>query len=159
MRKVLIFGNSGSGKSTLAKSIAESDGLAHFDLDTIAWLPTDPPERTSIEKCREDIQQFTGKHNGWIIEGCYADLLELAAPVASEMIFLNLSTDDCVANAIRRPFEPHKYESKAAQDANLEMLLGWIQSYPTRDDSCSLRAHQELFARFEQKKTMRTQNR
>jgi adenylate kinase family enzyme len=35
--KILIFGNSGSGKSTMAKRHSEQSGLAHLDLDSIAW--------------------------------------------------------------------------------------------------------------------------
>ncbi|MDH5592723.1 MAG: shikimate kinase, partial [Gammaproteobacteria bacterium] len=42
MRKVVILGNLGSGQSTLASSIAERENLAHLDLDTLAWLPTNP---------------------------------------------------------------------------------------------------------------------
>jgi hypothetical protein len=36
---------------------------------------------------------------------------------------------ESVANAFSRPWEPHKYLSKEAQDANLEMLMGWIRAY------------------------------
>lgn len=47
-----------------------------------------------------------------------------------------------------RPWEPHKYPSKEAQDANLEMLIGWIAEYETRTDTFSLAAHRALFDRF-----------
>ena len=40
MRKILIFGNSGSGKSTLAGKLCAGNGLAHLDLDTLAWQNT-----------------------------------------------------------------------------------------------------------------------
>lgn len=158
LRRILVFGNSGSGKSTLAKAIASSDGYAHFDLDSIAWLPTNPPVRSLIEDSRAHIEQFLNEHSNWVIEGCYADLLEIASPVATEMVFLNLSVDDCIANAKQRPWEPHKYASKKLQDSNLGMLLDWIRAYPNRDDVCSLSAHEELYARFEGYKEMRTSN-
>ena len=158
MRRVLIFGNSGSGKSTLAKSLSVSHGLTHFDLDAIAWLDTDPPQRTPILDSARQINQFMAAHDRWVIEGCYADLLEIANDNATDVIFLNLSVEDCIANARRRPWEPHKYPSKAAQDANLEMLIGWISRYPTREDTCSLQAHQALFDSFHGAKTMKTIN-
>ncbi|WP_415071942.1 AAA family ATPase [Hyphomicrobium sp.] len=43
MQRLLIFGNSGSGKSTLARQLAQERGLAHLDLDTLAWQPGMPP--------------------------------------------------------------------------------------------------------------------
>ncbi|QEG21498.1 P-loop NTPase family protein [Mariniblastus fucicola] len=159
MRKVIVFGNSGSGKSTLAKSLAASNGLAHFDLDTIAWLPTSPPERMPIAESGSHIGNFISANASWVIEGCYADLLEIASHDATEAVFLNLSVDDCVSNAQNRPWEPHKYPSKQAQDENLEMLLNWIRSYPTRDDPCSQAAHEKLYSNFQGTKTMVAENR
>ena len=158
MRRVLILGNSGSGKSTLANSLSRSEGLAHFDLDSIAWLPSDPPKRSPISACVDQIDQFMSSSNGWVIEGCYADLIELAAPNASDLIFLNLSVDDCIANARSRPWEPHKYPSKEAQDRNLTMLIDWIKSYPDREDTCSLQRHIALYESFDGKKVMKTSN-
>ena len=82
MRRVVIFGNSGSGKSTLAESLSQSEGLPHFDLDSIAWLPTDPPERSPLQECADQIKQFLTSHDSWVIEGCYADLINLAVDSA-----------------------------------------------------------------------------
>ncbi len=158
MRKILLFGNSGSGKSTLAKLLAEQEGLAHFDLDTIAWKPSMPPERKPLADSGQEITRFIAEHNGWVIEGCYADLLELAATEANEAIFLNLPVQDCISNAKQRPWEPHKYESKQAQDANLAMLLNWIADYEIRNDTFSKSAHQQLFENFSGKKTLYTSN-
>jgi|ERR1051325_6259003 adenylate kinase family enzyme len=46
--RVAIVGNSGSGKSTLALRLARSRGLAHLDLDTLAWEPVTPPVRRPL---------------------------------------------------------------------------------------------------------------
>lgn len=156
MRRLLIFGNSGSGKSTLAKSLALSEGLAHFDLDPIAWLPTDPPQRRPLQECEAQINAFIQAHESWVIEGCYADLMHLVSASATEVIWLKLSVDACVEHAKARPWEPHKYPSKEAQDANLNMLLGWIRSYPEREDTCALKAHLALYDGFQGKKSMVT---
>ena len=159
MRKILVFGNSGSGKSTLAKSLASSEGLSHFDLDQIAWLPTNPPERMPLDESAQQINQFIATHSSWVIEGCYADLIEIATPHATEMIYLKLSIDDCVSNARNRPWEPHKYPSKELQDKNLDMLIEWIRTYPNRDDACSLAAHEKLYQDFQGIKTIEIKNR
>lgn len=156
--KVVIFGNSGAGKSTLAAKMASVHQLAHMDLDTVAWLPSSPPERMPVAQSYAQISAFLQQHTQWVIEGCYADLLALVMDEASEVIYLNLPIESCVANAQARPWEPHKYASKAAQDANLAMLIDWIKHYETRHDSFSKAAHADLFNRFNGPKTEYTSN-
>jgi adenylate kinase family enzyme len=167
LHKIIIFGNSGSGKSTLAKKLAADNKLAHLDLDTLAWLATSPPQRKALSDSANEIALFTQKHESWVIEGCYSDLLALLtinsksttidntnASVANEMFFLDLPIETCIENAEQRPWEPHKYASKQAQDDNLEMLVNWIKAYETRTDPFSKQAHQQLYDAFEDKKTI-----
>src|SRR6188508_1272200 len=135
MRRVLVVGNSGSGKSTLAAALARDEGLAHLDLDPLAWLPTDPPTRRDLADSERDIRRFTAQHAAWVVEGCYADLARLLIGVATELIFLNPGVDACVRHCQARPWEPHKYPKRVAQDANLSMLIEWVRGYPRRDDA------------------------
>jgi len=100
------------------------------------------------------IDQFLADNRNWVIEGCYADLSEHAAGEANEMIFLNLSSEACIENAKKRPWEPHKYASKAEQDENLQMLLAWIADYGTRTDVFSKPSHERLIAGFNGKKSI-----
>jgi adenylate kinase family enzyme len=159
MRRILVVGNSGSGKSTLAKSLCSTNDFAHYDLDPIAWLPTTPPIRTPIVDSAKLIEKFISEHSNWVIEGCYSDLLEIAVPHATELIFLNVPVEDCVSNARSRAWEPHKYSSKELQDANLPMLIDWIVEYPNRkNDTCSLSAHESLYSSFSGIKSIRTAN-
>ena len=158
MRRVLIFGNSGSGKSTLAKKLCADGGLAHLDLDILAWQPSSPPQRRPLGESQIEIEKFIESNNGWVIEGCYTDLLEIAASESDEMIFMNLPIEACLENARNRPWELHKYESKQAQDANLEMLLSWISQYSERTDTFSESAHHDFFSQYPGKKTMLTSN-
>ena len=158
MSRVLIFGNSGSGKSTLARRICELRGLAHLDLDTLAWRAASPPERELLSVSAKVIDEFVASHRGWVIEGCYTDLLELAVARSTELVFMNLPAELCIANACARPWEPHKYESKSAQDANLPMLLEWIRQYSERNDTCSFTSHSRLYENHTGKKTIYTDN-
>lgn len=158
MKNILIFGNSGAGKSTLAKKLSHQHQIAHLDLDTLAWLPTAPPQRKPIADSASEIESFIASNTHWVIEGCYADLLDLAASAANEIIFLNLPTDICIENAKNRPWEPHKYPSQEAQDANLDMLIDWIAQYDERTDTFSRHAHQAFYDGFDGKKTMRMEN-
>jgi len=157
MQKTLIFGNSGSGKSTLAKKLAKEKGLAHLDLDTLAWQPVTPPERMTITESSRLINAFTHANTSWVIEGCYTDLLELlncenetgSGNSSIDIIFLDLSISQCISNAKNRPWEPHKYNSKQAQDDNLDMLITWIKDYDTRVDTFSKHAHQKFYENFQ----------
>jgi len=158
LKRIVIFGNSGSGKTTLAKQLSEHYQLAHFDLDLIAWLPTDPPERKPLDDSRTSIDQFCSANGSWVIEGCYGDLIDYVCRRAKQMIFINLPVEQCVNNARSRPWEPHKYSSKEAQDSKLEMLVDWIKAYEVREDSFSQRAHQVLFDEFDGRKMMKTSN-
>ncbi len=158
MKKVLVFGNSGSGKSTLAKVLSEKHGLAHLDLDTLAFQVAAPTVRRPTAVSQVGIENFVCQHDTWIIEGGYTDLLELLASQAEDIIFLNLPVSACQQNAKDRPWEPHKYESKAAQDLNLKMLLNWIAQYYQRDDVFSEMAHNQFYLNFSGKKTRVTEN-
>jgi adenylate kinase family enzyme len=148
MARYVLVGNSGSGKSTLARRLAHSGGLAHLDLDTLAWEPVKPPRRRPIADSAREVTSFMGANDHWVIEGCYADLLEAPLCRCTRLLFLNPGIEACIANARIRPWEPHKYSSKEAQDANLEMLIGWIHEYETRCDTFSLAAHRALFDSF-----------
>lgn len=86
--------------------------------------------------------------NAWVIEGCYADLLEVALPFCTEVRFLNPGAEVCMANCRARPWEPEKYASKEGQEANLPLLLEWVREYERRSDEYSLSRHRELFDRF-----------
>ena len=158
MRKVLIFGNSASGKSTLAKRLAKTEKLAHLDLDLLAWQATTPPTRKPLVESMLAIELFIQQHESWVIEGCYSDLLTIAQLASTEILFMNLCIDDCIVNAENRPWESHKYDSKAAQDANLAMLIEWISQYELRDDTFSKSAHLDFYQNYAGMKKMLTSN-
>ncbi len=155
MKKIIIFGNSGSGKSTMAKRLSGEYSLAHLDLDTLAWQKdVSPPTRLDIGVSENIIKEFILTNESWVIEGCYGDLIELAIPFCDKLIFLNPSTSHCVENAMKRPWEPHKYNSKKEQDDNLKFLIDWIREYSSRSDDLSLSAHQKIFNEFSGDKEM-----
>ncbi len=148
MRRYLLVGNSGSGKSTLAARLSRDAGLAHLDLDTLAWEAGLPPRRRLVSESVREISSFVEANDQWVIEGCYADLVDAALERCTRLVFLNPGVEACVANARARPWEPHKYATKEAQDGNLAMLVGWIRDYATRSDVFSLGAHRALFDAF-----------
>lgn len=158
MERIVIFGNSGSGKSSLAKALVRQHEAQHMDLDVIAWEPERPGVRADFEDSSRALLRFIEGRDAWVIEGCYSTLLEVAAQYCTEMIFLNPGVEACVANCEARPWEPHKYASREAQDANLRMLVEWVREYETREDEFSLREHRRLFDAHEGMKVEYTSN-
>lgn len=145
--KVAIVGNSGSGKTTLAHQLAARGSVAVLDLDLVFWQPGVPIERPSAERIA-DVQRFCREHDSWIIEGCYADLIEASFPWNPELIFLDPGRDVCIANCQRRPLESHKYRTKENQDEKLQFLLKWVSDYYERDGLMSFTSHKALFDRY-----------
>ena len=159
MKKIIVFGNSSSGKSTLAKKLSVIDKLAHLDLDTLAWQEGgETPQRRPLDESKKMIDTFIEQHDEWIIEGCYSDLLSLISHEANQAFFLNLPLNECIENAKNRPWEPHKYESKQAQDDNLNFLIEWMKAYDTRTDCFSRGAHMALYESFKGQKSILVSN-
>jgi adenylate kinase family enzyme len=144
--RILVYGNSGSGKSTMARALAEEHGVPHLDLDTIAWgeIAVRRPLPDSIAALRA----FIDAHDGWIVEGCYGDLIEAALPFCTELRFLDPGVAACQRNCRARPWEPHKYADPAEQERRLAFLLDWVADYETRDDEFSGARHRSIFAAF-----------
>lgn len=143
--RCVIFGNSGSGKSTYAKALAARHGLPHLDLDTIVWEPGKVAVQRPTAAIAASLQTFIDDHPRWVIEGCYGELVQAAAPYCTELVFLDPGRDACLANNRRRPWEPHKYATPEAQEAMLEALQAWVSGYYERDDDWSWRRHAALF--------------
>lgn len=117
-----------------------------MDLDTVAWEPG--PRRRPLQQSAALIGDFLEGDSGWIVEGCYGDLIERVLPRATTVLFLNPGTAVCLKNCRARPWEPSKYASPEGQDRNLEMLLGWVEEYETRADEFSLRRHRAIFESY-----------
>lgn len=146
--RILLFGNSGSGKSTLARRLGAQRGLPHLDLDTIVWEPGQVAAPRTPEAVAEALANFIQANDTWVIEGCYGELVQAASAHCTELIFLNPGLSACLANNRRRPWEPHKYDSKEAQDAMLDNLQAWVAGYYAREDDWSYRAHRRVFDAF-----------
>lgn len=154
--RILIFGNSGSGKSRLARRLAGRNGLPVLDLDTIVWSQsaTFRPDHEILA----DLERFLQANTSWIIEGCYGGWIERMLPHATEIVFMNPGEATCLSNCLARPWEAHKYSSKAEQDAHLAFLLDWVRGYYARPGDMSLREHRRLFDAHAGKKREITAN-
>jgi adenylate kinase family enzyme len=146
--RVAILGNSGSGKSTLARKLAGDSNAPVLDLDTVAWQPNQIAVARADAEALKDVENFC-KADDWIVEGCYAHLIAASLQFKPELVFLNPGAEACEEHCRQRPWEPHKYASRADQDAKLPFLLEWVEQYYVRDGSMSLQAHRELFDSYD----------
>ena len=87
---------------------------------------------------------FVASHPRWVIEGCYGELVQAASGHCSQLVFLNPGQENCLANNLRRPWDPHKYASSEEQNSMLANLQAWVAGYQ-RTDAWSYRAHREIF--------------
>jgi adenylate kinase family enzyme len=146
--RVALLGNSGSGKSTLARWLCAQGGAAHLDLDSVAWKHGEIAVARPPAEARADVRSFCSRHGAWVVEGCYATLVESALRFAPLLLFLNPGVERCVANCRARPWEAHKYRSGQEQDERLGFLLAWVREYYSRDGDMSLAAHRSCFAAY-----------
>ena len=148
MVRIAIAGNSGSGKTTLARRAAAKYGVPVLHLDAIVWEPDKIAVARSPGEQRAALNRFAAEHMGWVMEGCYGSLLQVALGHAPELWFLDIPEEQCLENCRSRPWEPDKYPSKEAQDEKLPLLLDWVSGYYTRDGALSRRSHEALFAAY-----------
>ncbi len=146
--RVAIIGNSGSGKSTLAAALASAAGVPRLDLDTVAWEPDRPAVARDESLARDDVHTFCRGTAGWVVEGCYTALISAALEHQPKLLFLNPGLEACLANCRARPWEPHKYASQQAQDANLEFLLSWVAEHYVSTGPMSHAAHVQCFESY-----------
>ena len=124
--------------------------VPRLSLDKVAFAGS--AVRRPLADSIVDVKRFIGANENWIIEGCYADIIEPFLPECDELIFLNPGVEACIAHCRARPWEPEKFSSRQEQDAHLEYLTGWVATYETREDEYGLKRHRALFETFEGRK-------
>ncbi len=92
-----------------------------------------------------DLNAFCKGSAGWVIEGCYSDLIAATLRWEPELIFMNPGEEVCLRHCRSRPWEPSKFASKAEQDEKLDFLLKWVSDYYTREGTMSLKGHRAVF--------------
>lgn len=148
--RVILLGNAGAGKSTLSRRLVAEKPAVRLSLDEVAFQGG--IERRPLADSISDVRRFVAANESWILEGCYADIIEPVLGDCDELIFLNPGVEACVAHCRARPWEPEKFRSSREQDDNLENLIEWVRSYESREDEYGLRRHRELFESFRGKK-------
>jgi adenylate kinase family enzyme len=87
MRRVIVVGTSGSGKTTVAAALARRLGVAHVELDSLAWGPNweSIPGPLLRQRVNAAIAEDT-----WVIDGNYSAVRDLTWPRADTIVWLDL---------------------------------------------------------------------
>ncbi len=142
LERVVIIGNGGAGKSWLAGRIAAQRGTRPIELDAIHWEPGGFNVKREPGAAIEAVRAAS-LENGWVIEGVYGRLAEVALPRATGLIWLDIAEAECAGNLSGRDIKSG--ESEESRNA----LLQWVSEYRTRGNANSFLGHERLFSGFD----------
>ena len=86
--QIAVLGATGSGKTTFAYSLSKLLGIGHIELDAIYWGPNWTP--SDPEKFLAQIKAAL-KTSGWVVEGNYRAIRNLALRKVDTVVWLNYS--------------------------------------------------------------------
>jgi adenylate kinase family enzyme len=96
---VAVVGCSGSGKTTLARSLAQTLGVPHIELDAIfhqpGWTPLDD------DTFRARVGQ-AAEAPAWVVDGNYSTVRDIVWPRADTVVWFDLPYAVVMARTIRR---------------------------------------------------------
>lgn len=69
--RIHITGAPGAGKTTIGTIVANRLGVAHIDVDELAWEVTEPPYQIRTDLCvrREKLAKIVASQESWVISG------------------------------------------------------------------------------------------
>lgn len=106
--KIIVIGCPGSGKSVLTRRLNAILNLPVLHLDNV--YHTGGKEHISREMLVKKVDDFTGQHDKWIIDGNYISTLEQRVKLADTIVLLDIPTDKCLQNAYKRENESKKHQ-------------------------------------------------
>ncbi|AKR55583.1 ATPase AAA [Youhaiella tibetensis] len=147
-QRILIFGNGGSGKTSLARALGQKLGLPIIHLDDLRWEPGQYGVARDNQVVANEVREASLRDENWIMEGVYGWLAGVAMPRATQLIWLDLPEEECLANVRERGVQG------GGSDEGFAELLVWISEYRLRRNSSCHAAHLQLFEDFPGSKAM-----
>lgn len=141
LRRTLIIGNAGSGKTWLAGQLAALSGLPVIHLDELRWTPGQYGKARDNQLVMDEVAKAAGAE-AWLMEGVFGWLAKVAIGRATQLIWLDLPEDECLANVRARGIQG------GGSQADFEALLTWVSEYRLRTNSSCFAAHLQLYEAF-----------
>lgn len=141
LTRTLIIGNAGSGKTWLAGQLEAVSGLPVIHLDELRWAPGQYGKARDNQLVMDEVAQ-AARAEAWLMEGVFGWLAKVAIGRATQLIWLDLPEDECIANVRARGIQG------GGSVADFEALLQWVGEYRLRNNSSCFAAHLQLFEAF-----------
>lgn len=142
LQRTLIIGNGGSGKTWLAGELCDLLGLAAIHLDDLRWEPGQYGKARDNQLVVDEVVR-AAQAEAWLMEGVYGWLAKAVIPRATQLIWIDLPEDECLANVRARGIQG------GGSEADFQALLQWVGEYRLRNNSSCFAAHLQLFEAFE----------
>ena len=131
MSKILILGSSGAGKSTFSKRLGKLLNIEVVHLDFYYWKPNwiNTPRKEWKEKLKDLL-----KKDCWIMDGNYANSLDLRLKHADTVIFLDSNRFFCLWRCFKRFVKYRGHVRPDLAEGCYEKFdwefFKWIWNYP-----------------------------
>lgn len=152
MERILIIGNSGAGKSWLSRELETRLRARVTHLDQLFWEPGGFVKERPAELVATEVAERAAEES-WILEGVFGDLIEIAVPRATHLIFLDKSWEECRAALLERGVQAEKHPNLDEANRSFAELLEWASKYGERTNSRSQSAHRKLYDEFPRAKS------
>lgn len=134
MERVVIVGPGGSGKSVLARRLGRAWGLPVRHLDAVFWGPGWQPTPPEVW---QGVVEGLASGERWIIEGGYAEVLDVVLPRTQLAVVLDLPRRVTIRRIVLRPLR-WRNRGKADLPRGMHHVvdrenLGWAWHWPDRD--------------------------
>lgn len=138
-QRTIIFGNGGTGKTWLAREMSKILQLPATHLDDLRWVKGQYGiARDNRLVLNEAVE--AGASDQWLMEGVYGWLAEAVLSRATNLVWIDLPEDDCVANIKVRGIQ-----GGGSEEGFID-LLNWVREYRERENSStSYTSHKKLF--------------
>ena len=125
----MVIGCPGSGKSTLSKKLAKKLDIPLLHLDYIYHI--DNFKHITRDELKEMVTAFATSHERFIIDGNYNNTLEWRTQFCDTVVLLDIDTDICVENVLKRMSEEQRddmapgFDNTIMDDDFLDFVKGF----------------------------------